>query len=293
MSDQACVAIPPPFRSRVMYKMLIWSVALLLLLAGFVVFYLRQPQFVQLPDDPVWSSPISSPEYRDGEFHNLIPTPVLTREAEQSQVSALFNFLFVKDENAVPAVPLPSMKTDLLQLDPHENAIIWMGHSSYFLQLDGVRFLLDPVFSQNASPVPATNVAFPGSNIYTASDMPPIDYLLISHDHWDHLDYPTVMALKDKVANVVTPLGVGTYFRQWGYEPQRIHEGDWNSQIEGANGLQIHILPARHFSGRLLTRNRTLWGSFALITPHHQVYLGGRQRLWPALSQHRPTIRPV
>lgn len=256
-------------------KMLMLLASLICLSAFCVFFYLKQPQFVQLPENIQFNQVAQSSEYQNGTFENQVPTPVMTRSSDKSQVASVFEFLFSKTENAVPAQPLPSMKTDLLHLNRHENAIVWMGHSTYFLQIDGKRFLIDPVFSENASPVPATNVAFKGSNIYTAADIPEIDYLLISHDHWDHLDYPTVMALKDKVNNIVTPLGVGSYFRQWGFDAKKIHEGDWNSQINGDNGLEIHILPARHFSGRLLTRNKTLWGSFALITPHQRVYLGG------------------
>lgn len=179
-----------------------------------------------------------------------------------------------KDLDAIPKKPIPTVKTDLFNLDPKENAIIWMGHSSYYLQIDGLHILIDPVFSENASPVPFTNLAFQGTNIYTAKDIPMIDYLLISHDHWDHLDYPIIISLKDKVKKIITPLGVGDYFRQWGFKNDFIQEGDWNNVIKEGNN-QIYILPARHFSGRLFTRNKTLLGSFALVTPHHRIYLGG------------------
>nr|WP_246624807.1 MBL fold metallo-hydrolase [Oceanobacter mangrovi] len=149
-----------------------------------------------------------------------------------------------------------------------------MGHSSYFIQLDGQRILIDPVFSQYASPVPGTNGAFAGTNIYTTDDIPQLDLLLISHDHWDHLDYPTIKGLQGKVKQVVTPSGVGSYFRQWGWPAAQILEGNWGDVFSSGN-LDVHILPARHFSGRLFERNRTLWASFALITPDHRYYLSG------------------
>ncbi|WP_269431085.1 MBL fold metallo-hydrolase [Photobacterium gaetbulicola] len=142
------------------------------------------------------------------------------------------------------------------------------------MQLDGVRFLVDPVFSDNASPVPYTNLAFEGSNIYQAEDIPEVDYLLITHDHWDHLDYPSVVAVREKVAQAITPIGVGSYLTQWGYDANRVFEGDWYDRFE-QGPLQIHMLPAQHFSGRLFKRNQTLWGSFALIMPNHKVYIGG------------------
>ncbi len=213
MADSRMAAFAQKSTLMVFYKMMSIFMSVVVLLTIFVYFYMKQPQFAELPKNFRFQNSISA-EYEDGSFFNQIPTPVLTRLSEKSQLAELMEFFFSKDDNVVPASILPSEKTDLLNLDPHENAIVWMGHSSYFIQTNGVRILIDPVFSENASPVPLTNVAFKGSNIYRAKDIPDIDYLLISHDHWDHLDYPTVMSLKDKIGDVITPLGVGSYFRQ-------------------------------------------------------------------------------
>ncbi|MEI3455027.1 MAG: MBL fold metallo-hydrolase [Bilophila wadsworthia] len=108
---------------------------------------------------------------------------------------------------------MPSAKTDLRGLDRNTDTVVWLGHFSYFVQLGGRRLLIDPVFSTYASPVFFANRAFEGTNLYTAEDMPDIDYLLISHDHWDHLDYATATALRSKVGQVVCPLGVGAHLR--------------------------------------------------------------------------------
>ena len=273
MSEVREIASTEQSNLKVLYKMISILMSVVVLLAIFVFFYMRQPQFAELPQQIRFPGRLTA-TYEYGLFYNQLPTPVLTRVSEKSQVAALMEFLFSKDENANPPAALPSVKTDLHQLNPRENAIVWMGHSSYFLQIDGIKVLIDPVFSENASPVPFTNLAFKGSNIYSAEDIPEIDYLLITHDHWDHLDYPTVMGLKDKIGKIITPLGVGSYFRQWGFDEKLIHDGNWNDVFKDKQ-TQIHILPARHFSGRLLTRNKTLWGSFALITPNHRIYLGG------------------
>lgn len=107
-----------------------------------------------------------------------------------------------------------------------------MGHSSFYMQLDGKRILVDPVFSDYASPIFFANRAFKGSNVYTADDIPPVDILVISHDHWDHLDYPTIMSLKDKIGKIVCPLGVGEYFEEWGFRPSQLYEEDWDSDAE-------------------------------------------------------------
>ncbi|MFM2481965.1 MBL fold metallo-hydrolase [Celerinatantimonas sp. YJH-8] len=247
---------------------------ILIVAVGGTRVYLNQPQFDSPKDPQRWLVQESAhSRYADGRFSNPNPAPVMTQK--NGQFKAFYDFLFKKDPSAIPEGMLPSEKTDLLHLDPQQNVVVWMGHSSLFIQMDGHTFLIDPVFSHNASPVPHTNVAFSGSNIYTAADMPEIDYLLITHDHWDHLDYPTIHALQSKVKTIVVPLGIGSYFRQWGYDSTIIHEQDWYSQLNGANGLNIYLLPAQHFSGRMFNKNQTLWGSFALISAEHRIYISG------------------
>lgn len=254
---------------------------LLVILTIIIVYgcvYINRPALA----DPIVTTQVNSDHYENGFFKNPIERPLIT--STESRASRLYRFVFGKDTDSIPAQPIPSQKTDLMQLDPSENTIVWMGHSSYFMQLERNTFLIDPVFSSNASPVPMTNTPFEGSNIYTAEDIPEIDYLLITHDHWDHLDFPTIDALKDKIHEVVTPLGVGSYFEQWGFDSNMIHEGDWFSRFEKKD-LTIHIMPAQHFSGRLLERNKTLWGSFAIITGQHKIYFGGDSGYGPHFKQ--------
>lgn len=152
--------------------------------------------------------------------------------------------------------------------------MVWFGHSSYLLQLSGKRVLVDPVFCM-ASPVSFVNKPFKGTDIYKPEDMPEIDYLVISHDHWDHLDYQTVVQLKERVRKVICPLGVGEHFERWGYDKENLVELDWKEDALLDNGFTVHCLPARHFSGRGLTPNQTLWASFLLETPSRKVYIGG------------------
>lgn len=242
--------------------------AIIIILTSVIYLYLKQPQF---------ASPLVAPQqyggkFYDGTFHNTEEAPVI--ESDENVIVSWIKFLTEEQPDAKPLTALPSTKTDLFNLNLSDNIIVWMGHSSYFIQMDGLRLLIDPVFSHNASPVPYTNESFKGSNIYSAADIPEIDYLLISHDHWDHLDYPTIDALKDKVKQVITPIGVGSYLAQWGIAENHIYEGDWYDSYHKED-LEIHILPAQHFSGRLLKRDRTLWSSFAVITKNHKIYLGG------------------
>lgn len=258
-------------------------VGLSLLLAVAAWLYLQLPQFAKPELDRTRlggkHSVTDNSRYNDGRFSNIEPTEVMvttdtSAQPRQGMLVTLYKFLFAPTPGSIPDAPMPSRKTDLLTLERSGNQVVWMGHSTYFVQLEGKRLLIDPVFSRYASPVPGTNGAFAGTNIYDADDIPELDYLLITHDHWDHLDYPSVQALRHKVKRVITPMGVGSYFRQWGWPAEQVFEGDWGSQFE-QDGLTVHILPARHFSGRLLDRNRTLWGSFALITDQKRYYFGG------------------
>ena len=193
-----------------------------------------------------------------------------------NQLRMMLEFFFNGNKRLKPAGPLPSVKRDLLHLDPREEAVVWFGHSSYFIQTGGKRILVDPVLSGRASPVSFTTKAFSGTDAYTAADIPDIDYLFITHDHWDHLDYDTVVKLRPRVKKVICGLGLGADLERWGYEAANIVEGDWGDQADLGDGFSAYILPARHFSGRGLRRNRTLWVSFALRTAAgYKIFMGG------------------
>ncbi|MFP5039664.1 MBL fold metallo-hydrolase [Parasediminibacterium sp. JCM 36343] len=215
-----------------------------------------------------------SPHYNGKKFLNLSHTPDITEGVSYFQV--LRSFLLEKSKRLKPASTLPSQKTDLFKLNPEENILVWFGHSSYFMQVDGRKILVDPVFSGNASPIPGSMKSFPGSDVYTPADIPEIDYLFISHDHWDHLDYSTVIQLEHKVKTVITGLGTSLHLKQWGYPAEKIIEKDWYQEIFLEPGFVVNTLPARHFSGRGLTkRQQSLWMSFALKTPTMNIFIGG------------------
>jgi L-ascorbate metabolism protein UlaG (beta-lactamase superfamily) len=144
---------------------------------------------------------------------------------------------------------------------------------------------VDPLFNDHAAPFSMFNKNFPGTDLYRAADMPDIDFLLISHDHWDHLDYQTAVGLMPKVKTVVSPLGVGAHLAHWGYPAEKLREADWNTALHFENSFTIHIVPARHFSGRLLTRNKTLWGGFVLETPTHRIFLSGDTGYGPHIAE--------
>ena len=143
------------------------------------------------------------------------------------------------------------------------------------MQIDGKTFLVDPVFSGSASPIKFTTPSFKGTDVYSVDDFPAIDYLLISHDHWDHLDYETVLKLKSKVGKIVTGLGTGAHLEHWGFDMSKVSEKDWNEEVDFGNGFTINVTPGRHFAGRTFTRNKALWVSFVLRTPSMKIFIGG------------------
>ena len=249
------------------------ALILILVVVAFIYFFMRQPPFGNRASGARLEKIRRSPNFRNGQFQNLSPTPALTEEA--SYYGIFREFFFGNKEKRTPPAVLPSKKTDLFQLDPGEDILVWFGHSSYFLQTDGNKILVDPVLSGNASPVKFTTKSFKGSDVYTADEIPEIDYLFISHDHWDHLDYDTMIRLRPKIKMVVTGLGVGAHLESWGFSPERIIEKDWNEELNLGNGFVVHTMPARHFSGRGFKRNTSLWLSFVLITPSKKIYLGG------------------
>lgn len=252
--------------------MIIILLVIALIIIG-VWLFMRGAQFGSMPSGDRLVRIEHSPNYRNGQFQNLSNTPSFTDGATFFSVTR--DFLFRNSKRGKPSAPLPSKKIDLHSLSPEENILVWFGHSSYFLQVDGKRILVDPVFSGHASPLSFTTKSFAGADVYTVDDIPPIDYLFISHDHWDHLDYPTVSKLRPKVKKVITGLGVGAHLERWGYEPGNILERDWNEEAILDDGFVVHTAPARHFSGRGFKRNTSLWLSFVLITPTMRLYLGG------------------
>ncbi|MDR2813721.1 MAG: MBL fold metallo-hydrolase [Prevotellaceae bacterium] len=245
-----------------------------LLLMSFVT-TISPKKFGNTPQGARKERVLRSPNYRDGRFQNLNHTPQLT---SKSKGAMLFDALLGKHgkhERVRPDSAIAALKTDLHGLNPDEDLLVWFGHSSYYMQVEGKRLLVDPVFSRAASPVFFFNRTFKGANIYAAADMPDIDYLIITHDHWDHLDYPTVKALRRRVAKVICPLGVGEHFERWDFDMQRVVELDWNETAHPDTGVEFVCLPARHFSGRGFSPRQSLWASFLLKTPTLKVYMGG------------------
>ena len=230
---------------------------------------LRQPQFGKQPSGERLEIIKRSPNFKDGAFQNITPTSFSINFGE-----GIRELLFNKYKKTKPPGEIPVVRMDLTAIDSSKNIFVWFGHSSYLLQVNGNRFLVDPVLSNHASPISFINKAFKGSDVFTGDDIPPVDYLLITHDHYDHLDYRTVTSLRHKIDTIICPLGVGAHFERWGFNKNTIIEKDWNQTIPIANQSTVHTVTARHFSGRGIKRNQTLWTSYVLQTPDSNIFIG-------------------
>ncbi len=213
----------------------------------------------------------NSPHYVNGGFQN--EKKVIQITTDKSYFQMMKDFLFVHYPDVTPKVALPTVKTDLHQLDRKQNVMIWLGHSTVFIQMDGIRYLFDPVL-EYGFPSNVMMKPYLGTAIYTPEDIPDIDYLVITHDHWDHLDRRTVIALRSRVAHVVCGLGVGQHFEYWGYDADKIHDLDWNDKWVVDDRTTLHCLESRHVSGRMGSGNPTLFASY-MIEGTQNVYITG------------------
>lgn len=211
------------------------------------------------------------PNYKNGKFQNL---EALDLDTAKIQWASMFSEMLNRPEMLRPSREMPHMKTDL-QTQYRKPTVIWFGHSSFLLKTGDANILVDPIFGGYAGPFTFMNKAFKGSNAYRAEDMPAVDVLIISHDHYDHLDYQTVKDLKDKVKMAVVPKGVGSHLVYWGMAPDKIHELSWYDSIAVSPKLSITATPARHISGRTLTWRETHWASYVIAADGYKIFYSG------------------
>lgn len=215
-----------------------------------------------------------SPAWADGQFANLIETKLNARPS----LSVLKRFAFEGDLRRPPA-PLPSVPVSetVLRGAAHDGVrATWLGHSSTLIEIAGRRVLLDPVWSERASPSDLFGPRRFQPIPLAIEAMPVPDVIILSHDHYDHLDHDAVLHFARRGARFVTALGVGARLERWGVERAQITELDWWEQHKAVEGLTIHALPARHFSGRSITdRDRTLWAAWVIEANGQRVFFGG------------------
>ncbi|QNL50187.1 MBL fold metallo-hydrolase [Olivibacter sp. SDN3] len=215
----------------------------------------------------------NSSNFRSGKFQNQSLTPMLAKGYSWWRI---LHKQFRQPKSTIPPVSLPSIRTELASLDAETPVIVWFGHSSYLICSKGKYVLVDPVFSGSASPIPGTVKAFPGTDIYKTEDMPPIDLMIITHNHYDHLDRKTLLKLTPAVKVFCTGLGVGKDIIKCTDNRQLdIREMDWWDRMTFDDNIVLTATPARHFSGRGFVRGRSLWSSFVLEIDGYKIFIGG------------------
>src|SRR5262245_41309527 len=221
----------------------------------------------------------ASPRYVDGAFRNLVPIPPGLR---RGAMPGLGEFL-CGGERRTPPAALPSRDPRPAWAARPDTGLraTWLGHSTVLVEIDGLRVLTDPVWGERASPM-----AFAGPRRFQPvpvpiASLPPLDAVIISHDHYDHLDHPSILELAARDVPFYTSRGVGAHLEAWGVPPERIVAPDWWESAE-RRGLTITAAPSQHFSGRGVNdRNVTLWSSFAIRGPRHAFFFSGDTGLTP------------
>ncbi|GIG71532.1 MBL fold metallo-hydrolase [Phytomonospora endophytica] len=210
-----------------------------------------------------------SPQFHDGAFHNADGLGAAT-------ITSIGSVLADRRANTAPTKPLRPVPLALPDPDPGPGAhVTWYGHASALVDMDGARFLLDPVWSDRCSPSRLTGPRRLHPVPVELADVPHVDAVLISHDHYDHLDMPTVKAItRERTAPFLVPLGIGEHLERWGVPPERIIELDWDESHTVA-GVTLTLTAAQHFSGRGFKRNTSLWGSWVLAGSGHRFFYTG------------------
>ncbi|MCB9787662.1 MAG: MBL fold metallo-hydrolase [Deltaproteobacteria bacterium] len=233
----------------------------------------------------------ASPRWQDGRFNDTLP-----RQEPQIGKAALAYFT-KRSKYREPDDTPPTLQRSATEFEAPPRSglrVTWLGHSTLLVEIDGQRVLVDPVWGERASPF-----SWAGPRRFYApplplAELPPLDAVVISHDHYDHLDMPTIEALAPTGVLFVVPLGVGAHLESWGVAPDRIVELDWWGEHR-VGELRLVATPARHFSGRsplMLDKDQTLWAGWALLGPRHRVFFSGDSAMFPGFAEIGARLGP-
>ncbi len=235
----------------------------------------------------------ASSRFSDGVFRN---THTQGPRVERKSALPAMGEYFFGGQRRSPSAPLPSVSPLADWARPVETGLraTWLGHSTVLVEIDGVRVLTDPVWGERISPV-----SFAGPKRFqpvpvSIDELPPLDAVIISHDHYDHLDHPTIVELARRDVPFVTSLGVGAHLEAWGVRAERIIELDWWETFDVPRSeVRITAAPSQHFSGRGLGgKNRTLWSSFAVRGPRRSFFFSGDTGLTSEYADIRAHLGP-
>ncbi len=242
---------------------------ILIVVIASAIFMVTAPQFGATPKGESLNRILASENQIDGKFVNLIDTVLDTRKPGESM--EIMSYLF-PDENKNPSVAIQSVQFDYTAMQPGD--FVWFGHSTVLLKTSELNIIADPVFYR-ASPIPIGGKPFAMTETPTTASLPALDVVIISHDHYDHLDHKAIQEIEARTERFLVPLGIGSHLLRWGVPADKITELDWYDSVQHGD-TQFTLTPSRHFSGRGLTnRNTTLWASWVVKTDSHSVFFSG------------------
>lgn len=224
--------------------------------------------------------------HRDFRFKNSEPTHIILPGAHRGLIKS---FLALDGSLRQPqSAPPVQIRCGASLSEQQEDGLrlTWFGHSTVLVEMDGHRVLTDPMLSERASPLSWIGPKRFFRSPVSVEDLPDLHAVVISHDHYDHLDRATITGLASRTGKFLVPLGVGAHLERWGISPNRVIELDWWQEARIAPNLSLVATPSRHFSGRgPFDRFVTLWASWALIGPHHRVFFCGDSGLFRGLTE--------
>jgi L-ascorbate metabolism protein UlaG (beta-lactamase superfamily) len=257
---------------------LIGIVAIVLAIIGFIAF---APQFGKPPHGTHLEEIKSSPQYVQTKFENNPVVVVSSMDFTQS-LAVMWDMLRGK-AGRNPSSKLPSVP---LEIEDGDNThLTWFGHSTFFYEVGGKKILFDPMLGKYASPMPGLVKRYDYDLPSSAEELPALDVVVISHDHYDHLDYGTVKKLIEKTEHFVMPLGVGSHLKHWGVPEEKITELDWWEETN-IDGVTLRAVPSQHFSGRSLSDGqKTLWAAWIIQNEKANIFFGGDSGYFPGFKK--------
>ena len=215
----------------------------------------------------------SSRQWNKTRFQNPDPVPPLDFA---EMLSTAREYYFNKPRESIPDVLLPAQPLDL-PTGPAGKVLqlVWLGHTTFLIEIEGIKILTDPMFSTRAGPFGLLGPKRYAQMATSVEELPHLDVVLITHDHYDHLDRASIQSLIPRTDRFIAPLGVGALLEQWGVDPQKLIELDWWEDTT-IQSVKITSTPARHFSGRgFFDKNKTLWSSYSIRAEKASLYLSG------------------
>ncbi|WP_088042210.1 MBL fold metallo-hydrolase [Bacillus sp. EAC] len=254
---------------------MLFLLILAILVVIIIIFLNTYPHFGKKYSKARMESYRALENYSNGKFVNQIPTSM---SSDLKTTYTMLRDFIKKNPNRTPKehIPMTNMNASKLNNRNEDTKITWFGHSALLIEIAGKNILVDPMFGNTPSPFPQ----FGGNRFskglpFEIDDLPKIDAVILSHDHYDHLDYGTIKKLMQKVNRFIVPLGVGSHLVTWGVQKEKVTEHNWWDEFKFED-LTLACTPARHFSGRSLTdRNSSLWCSWVITNEVNRIFFSG------------------